>query len=127
MRRNLVAAFGKTRKHPEYGVNGPWCVLAAGVGLARGNHQVLTHSQTLEDSPALRHQCDAARRYCFWRKPGHRVAKYGHLAPARRQKAHRHVHAGRFAGAVAAKEAEHARFAEFKGHVAEDMTVTVEG
>ena len=62
MRGDLLVPLMQTRKHGEHRVRGPRRVLAAGIRLARGDHQVLAHGQALEDAAALRHQRHAARR-----------------------------------------------------------------
>ena len=117
----------KPRKHREHRVGRPRRVLAVGVRLARGDHQVLAHGQALEDAAALRHQRHAARRDHLRRQAGDRLAEHHDLAAARRQQAHGDVHAGRFAGAVAAEQAEHARLAELERDVLQHVAVAVIG
>ena len=81
-------------------------MLAAGIGLARGDHQIFAHAQAFENAPALRHQRHAARRDHFGRQARHVGAENHDAAFARRQQAHGDGHAGGFAGAVAAEQAE---------------------
>src|SRR5262245_11335579 len=127
MRCDLVTALAQARKHAEHGIGGPRCMLAAGIGLASRDHEVLAHRQTLEYAAALRHQRDSARGDHLGRHAAHRLAEYDYLATAWRQQTHCYVHAGRLAGAVATKQPQHAGLAEFEGNVAEYVTVAVEG
>src|SRR4029078_7429014 len=106
MCRDLVPALVQAWKHAEYGIGGPRGMLAAGIGLASRDHEVLAHRQTLEYAAALRHERDSARGDHLGRHSTHGLVEHDHLAAAWRQQAHRDVHAGRFAGPVTAEQPE---------------------
>jgi hypothetical protein len=104
MRRDLAAAFLQPRKHREHGVGGPGRVLAAGIRLARRDHQVLAHRQAPEDAATLRHQRDAAGGDQLRRQFCDRFAEDLDHAGTGGQQADRDVHASGLARAVATQE-----------------------
>ena len=107
--RQLAAPFPQPRKHVEHGLLGPEHL--SRLGRARGDDEVLAHSEALEDAPALRHQGDALRGDLFGRQARHGRAEHLDRARAGRQQADGDIHARGLAGAVAADETEHAAFA----------------
>lgn len=120
----MALAFTKTRKQPEYILNGPADPGGRSI-LYLCNLEILGNGQVSEYPPPLWNQSDPGPADRFGRLALDKATRDGDFATPRLHQARHRVHAGGLSRSIATEQSQYAALRDRKRDVLKDVAVSV--